>query len=96
MNQAQITLARLRFGRWLKARREQVGLKQADVAKPLGYTNPQFISNWERGISDPPVGAYVVLMRLYKIRKDEAIAKYRELKLLPVEREVGKLREAIG
>lgn len=38
----------------LKARRLELGLDQKDIAKKLGYTSPQFISNWERGMSTPP------------------------------------------
>lgn len=39
----------------LKAAREKAGLTQGDVAERLHYTTPQFVSNWERGISLPPL-----------------------------------------
>ena len=38
----------------LKQKRVAAGLSQRDVSDELGYSTPQFISNWERGISCPP------------------------------------------
>jgi len=34
--------------------REKSGLTQYELAKRLGYTSGQFVSNWERGKSRPP------------------------------------------
>ncbi|MBO9666171.1 MAG: helix-turn-helix transcriptional regulator [Bdellovibrio sp.] len=45
--------------------RIQSGLTQDDVAKALKYSTGQFISNWERGISAPPVQNIRQLARLY-------------------------------
>jgi transcriptional regulator with XRE-family HTH domain len=42
------------LGRFLKAQREAVGMTQGELSRILGYSNPQFISNWERGLSSPP------------------------------------------
>lgn len=42
------------LGRFLKQQRESVGMTQGELSKILGYSNPQFISNWERGLSSPP------------------------------------------
>lgn len=42
------------LGRFLKAQRESVGMTQGELSRILGYSNPQFISNWERGLSSPP------------------------------------------
>lgn len=47
--------------------RKDVGLSQADVSNAIGYTTPQFISNWERGVSVPPVSAVRKLADLYKV-----------------------------
>jgi transcriptional regulator with XRE-family HTH domain len=41
-------------GRFIKIQRESVGMTQGELSKILGYSNPQFISNWERGLSSPP------------------------------------------
>ncbi|MNL72846.1 helix-turn-helix protein [compost metagenome] len=37
------------------------------VAAELGYTTPQFISNWERGISAPPLNVIAKLAALYSV-----------------------------
>ena len=40
---------------FLRESRIKAGLSQKDVADRLGYSTAQFISNWERGLSSPPV-----------------------------------------
>lgn len=55
----------------LKSRRTASGLTQNDVAKKLGYSSPQFVSNWERGLSCPPVSAISRLSGLYKVSEKE-------------------------
>ncbi|MFZ4404326.1 MAG: helix-turn-helix domain-containing protein [Pseudobdellovibrionaceae bacterium] len=61
----------INLSEFLKNKREASGLSQKDVAKKLGYTSPQFISNWERGISNPPLPKVKRLADLYKIPHDE-------------------------
>lgn len=56
----------------LKKGRNNSGLSQADVAHELGYSSPQFISNWERGLSSPPVPKLKKLCKIYKLSADEA------------------------
>lgn len=48
----------------LKELREKSGLTQAELAKALGYTTPQFVSNWERGLCEPPPEKYPKLAKL--------------------------------
>ncbi len=60
---------------WLKQARENSGLSQGDVANELGYSSPQFVSNWERGLSSPPIPKYKRLCKLYNISLDEAYNK---------------------
>lgn len=55
---------------FLKQKRIAAGLSQRDVADKLGYSTPQFISNWERGVSRPPINALKKLGELYKISSD--------------------------
>lgn len=43
------------------------GLTQITVARALGYTTPQFVSNWERGVSLPPYHAIPRLAQMLKI-----------------------------
>ena len=49
----------------LKQKRIRAGLSQRDVSDALGYSTPQFISNWERGISTPPMDAIPKLAEIY-------------------------------
>ncbi len=44
-----------------------------DVSKALGYSSPQFISNWERDLSKPPLKILVKLLDFYGINKKEFI-----------------------
>lgn len=39
----------------LKEARQKKALTQTEIAKRLGYNTPQFVSNWERGLSAPPI-----------------------------------------
>lgn len=55
----------------LKQKRTQAGLSQRDVADKLGYSTPQFISNWERGASIPPMNAICILASLYQMDAEE-------------------------
>lgn len=58
---------------YLKEKRVESGLSQLDVAKVLGYSSPQFVSNWERGLVSPPLETIAVLVELYKIPANEVI-----------------------
>ena len=59
------------FAVFLKKKRSLAGLSQKEVSEELGYSTPQFISNWERGMSTPPMTAIKQLSILYKISMDE-------------------------
>jgi transcriptional regulator with XRE-family HTH domain len=52
---------------YLKAVREKNGLTYADIADRLGSQSAQFVSNWERIVSTPPMD---FLKRLVKIRRN--------------------------
>lgn len=56
---------------YLKRKRIGAGLSQRQVARKLGYTTAQFVSNWERGISEPPISALKTLAVLYELDADE-------------------------
>lgn len=56
---------------FLKEKRTQVGLSQKDVADKLGYSSAQFISNWERGLSSPPMHTLKKLAEMYNVNVDE-------------------------
>lgn len=59
------------LAKFLKEKRLAVGLSQRDVADKLGYSTPQFISNWERGVSIPPISVLKKLGEFYKVSSEE-------------------------
>jgi transcriptional regulator with XRE-family HTH domain len=72
------------IGNHLARLRAESGLTQLQVARDLGYYTAQFISNWERGISLPPVSAVPVLAKLYGVPRKSLLntifeAQMREL-----------------
>ena len=59
------------LGNYLKNKRNETGLTQSEVATKLGYSSPQFISNFERGLCSPPLKNLKTLVKLYKIPVEE-------------------------
>jgi transcriptional regulator with XRE-family HTH domain len=53
-------------GNFLKNLRQKSGLTQQQLASKLSYSTAQFVSNWERGISLPPLEAVPKLSTLCK------------------------------
>lgn len=58
---------------FLKKARKTAGLSQSEVASSLGYTSPQFISNWERGLAAPPLVIAKKLARIYRVEGEELL-----------------------
>lgn len=63
------------LGQYFQQKRVDKGISQRDVASKLGYSSPQFVSNWERGLCAPPVDALPTLIRLYSLSTKEVIGK---------------------
>lgn len=61
---------------YLKKSRENLGLSQTFVSSKLGYSSPQFVSNWERGLSHPPVKSLKKIAKLYKLKDKELFDVY--------------------
>lgn len=61
------------LGKYLKQTRKKAGLTQTDVAKEFGYTSPQFISNYERGLCAPSVETLGFLCELIGADKEFVI-----------------------
>jgi transcriptional regulator with XRE-family HTH domain len=51
--------------------RVAAGLTQMEVASKLGYKSPQFVSNWERGLSSPPITIVMILSDMYGVDEQE-------------------------
>lgn len=56
---------------YLKQKRRDAELSQGAVARKLGYSSPQFVSNWERGLSDPPIATLRKLALIFRVPNDE-------------------------
>ena len=80
------------LGGYLRERRVASGLTQLEVATKLGYSSAQFISNWERGLSSPPVNKIAELTELYDFSKQELMEMY----LLETKRQLEKKFAMIG
>ncbi len=69
------------LGKYFQEKRIKQGLSQKDVATKLGYTTPQFISNWERGVSMPPIPVITQISKMYKVNSEEIFNKILEISL---------------
>ncbi|MBX7232094.1 MAG: helix-turn-helix domain-containing protein [Bdellovibrionales bacterium] len=65
-----------KVGDFFKDKRVEVNLTQSEVAEALGLSSGQFVSNWERGVSMPPMDYLPKLVKLYKINKSELVSVY--------------------
>lgn len=51
----------------IKMKRLEKGFSQSSLAKILGYSSGQFVSNWERGESYPPVDRLAKMSLLFEM-----------------------------
>jgi len=61
-------------GEYLKYGRSKANLTQMEVSLALEYSSSQFISNFERGISLPPLKKLRTLVSMYRLNPDKLIA----------------------
>jgi transcriptional regulator with XRE-family HTH domain len=71
MTRREINMSDLQLKDYLRSARERAYFTQAEVSEALGYETSQFISNWERGLSCPPLRALNMIAKLYKVNIDE-------------------------
>lgn len=64
------------FGQYLRQKRRDAGLSQQNVARALGYSSPQFISNLERGTCPIPLNRIRQFVDLYRIDHDEFVQRF--------------------
>lgn len=69
---------------FLRSAREKANLTQGDVASQLGYTTPQYISNWERDMAPFPLDQIMPFVRITKCSK----AKFKKLILSELQEEI--------
>lgn len=70
----------------MKKWREKKGLTQNALAKQLGYTTPQFISNIERGVCMVPVSKFRATAKILGIKIEQLI----QMKLKQTEARLNK------
>ncbi|ASD63026.1 helix-turn-helix domain-containing protein [Bdellovibrio bacteriovorus] len=66
------------LGQFLKEKRTLSGLSQGEVSKKLGYSTPQFISNWARGVSSSPIDTLKKIGQIYHVSADELFERVLE------------------
>lgn len=67
-----------KVAKYLKTCRTKAGVSQGKIAKSLGYSSAQFVSNWERGKSMPPLNAMAKLAKLIKLDPTHVVDLYVE------------------
>ncbi len=67
-----------KISKYLRGCRLKAGVSQGDIARALGYSSAQFVSNWERGKSMPPMNAVPKLARLIKLNPNHIVDLYVE------------------
>lgn len=75
-------------GDFLRGKRLASGKSQGDVRRELGYSTPQFISNWERGLSHPPHRDIRKIADVYGCNVEEFCEQYIQLVLQAFENEL--------
>lgn len=73
-----------KFGDKLAKMRTKAQLTQWDVAHACQFTTAQFISNWERGVSKPPMDKVPTLARLFRVSERSIYELMRDCELAEV------------
>ncbi|MEZ0390713.1 MAG: helix-turn-helix domain-containing protein [Pseudobdellovibrionaceae bacterium] len=61
------------LAQFLKTKRLEEGLTQAEVADAIGGIHSQFVSNWERGVSSPPGYCIQKLIEVLHLNREELV-----------------------
>lgn len=64
------------FGKFIRGARLRAGMSQRTVSLKLKYSSAQFISNFECGISLPPLEKIDKLIELYSLDRESVIKTY--------------------
>jgi transcriptional regulator with XRE-family HTH domain len=83
------------LGPILKKAREDAGLTQKQLADELGYSAAQFISNWERGVSSPPIEAWPVLTKTLGLTTTKVLEALQRELATHAQNELREVRRAI-
>lgn len=61
------------LGTYLREKRLEKDLSQAELARTLKDVHVQFVSNWERGLCAPPSHSFQKLIEVLKLNRDELV-----------------------
>lgn len=84
-----------KLGVKLRALRVKASLTQLEIADALGYTTPQLVSNWERGVCPPPLASLVRLSSLLDVRPSELVNMVCDTHIADLEAERRELLERV-
>lgn len=52
------------LGSYFRQKRISLNISQIELSRALGYESSQFVSNWERGLCNPPFKAIAKLIKI--------------------------------
>lgn len=56
-----------RTSKYFREKRLEAGFTQSELARVLGFTSAQIVSNWERGVCAPPMASLKPMIRFLKL-----------------------------
>ena len=83
-----MSIKRNNLAQFLKEKRILSGCSQSVVSQKLGYKTPQFISNWERGISVPPINVIRKVAQMYHSSAEELFELILEVAIEGIEEDL--------
>jgi transcriptional regulator with XRE-family HTH domain len=61
------------IGQYFKDKREEAGMTQEELSQHLGYKSKQIVSNWERGLCNPPLSQVALITKLLKLNESKVV-----------------------
>lgn len=74
-------------GNFLRKARVKANLTQWDVAQFCGWTTAQYVSNFERGLSLPPIKKLPIIAKIYHLSQREIAQIYKAFRQREIEME---------
>ena len=79
---------RVSFGAYLRQSRQNAKITQKKLSIRLGYSSPQFVSNWERNMSFPSPEKIAAIASVLGIRAADIVEALIEEKTLKLRRKL--------
>lgn len=68
-----ITIDTIKTGKRIEQLRKQVGISVSQLQKMFGFSTPNAIYKWQRGVSMPTVDNFVILASIFATTIDDII-----------------------